>query len=254
VKVVLFCGGKGLRLSTGARSTPKPMVPIGGRPILWHIMRYYAHYGHRDFILCLGHKAGVIEEYVRREVLFRDRLSNGSRWRITFADTGLDSTIAERLLEVRDHLDGDEMFLANYGDVLTDAPLPRIVSRLVEQRKLATFLSVRPTYSFHVVNAQTDGLVDGIYDVAKTGVWINGGYFVFRREIFDYIEAGDELVDEPFRRLIDARQLLAYPYDGFWAPMDTLKDKERLEALVASDATPWSVWESAPQLVSATGA
>jgi glucose-1-phosphate cytidylyltransferase len=251
VKVVLFCGGKGLRLSSGARSTPKPMVPIGGRPILWHIMRYYAHYGHRDFVLCLGHRADVIEQYIRHEVVFRDAHSNGSRWRITFVDTGLDSTIAERLLKVRPYLDGEEMFLANYGDVLTDAPLPLLVTRLVETGKLATFLSVRPNYNFHVVNSQANGLVDGIYDVAQTGVRINGGYFVFRREIFDYIKDGDELVEEPFRRLIAARQLLAYPYEGFWAPMDTLKDKERLEALVASQATPWSVWEGPAQLVSA---
>jgi glucose-1-phosphate cytidylyltransferase len=254
VKVVLFCGGKGLRLSTGALSTPKPMVPIGDRPILWHIMRYYAHYGHRDFVLCLGHKADVIEEYVRREIMFRDTRSNGSRWRITFADTGLDATIAERLLAVQRHLHGEEMFLANYGDVLTDAPLPLVVSRLRDERKIATFLSVRPNYSFDVVTAGTNGVVDGIYDIAQTGVWINGGYFVFRHEIFDYINQGDELVGETFRRLIAEQQLLAYPYEGFWAPMDTLKDKERLEALVASDGTPWSVWESPKRIASATSA
>jgi glucose-1-phosphate cytidylyltransferase len=253
VKVVLFCGGKGLRLSTGARSTPKPMVPIGGRPILWHIMRYYAHYGHHDFVLCLGHNADVVEDYVRGEILFRDLRSNGSRWRITFADTGLDSTIADRLLAVRDHLEGEAMFLANYGDVLTDAPLPLVIARLVEQQKIATFLSVRPNYSFNVVTSERNGLVDGIYDVAQTGVRINGGYFAFRREIFDYIEPGDELVEQPFRRLIADRQLLAYPYQGFWAPMDTLKDKERLEALVASRGTPWSVWEDPPFVPATTG-
>jgi glucose-1-phosphate cytidylyltransferase len=243
VKVVLFCGGRGLRLSEGADSTPKPMVPIGGHPILWHIMRYYAHYGHTEFVLCLGHKAEVIEEYVRRELL-RRRRTNGGHWKITFADTGLESTIAERLLAVREHVGADELFLANYGDVLTDAPLPNLVSGLVERDKVATFLSVRPNYTFDVVTAGEGGLVESIYDIAQSGIWINGGYFVFRRTIFDYILPGDELVEQPFHRLIAAGQLLAYHHQGFWAPMDTLKDKERLEALAASAAGPWSVWEN----------
>jgi glucose-1-phosphate cytidylyltransferase len=206
-------------------------------------MRYYAHYGHADFVLCLGHRAGVIEEYVRRELLFRPAHTNGGRWKVTFVDTGPDSTIAERLLAVRDHVADEELFLANYGDNLTDAPLPSVVSALVERDKVATFLCVRPNYTFNVVTTGEGGRVEGIYDIAQSGIWINGGYFVFRRSIFDYIHAGDELVEEPFRRLIAADQLLAYPYEGFWAPMDTLKDKERLEALVGSTAAPWSVWE-----------
>lgn len=244
MRVVLFCGGRGLRLSEGADSTPKPMVPIGGRPILWHIMRYYAHYGHTDFILCLGHRAGVIEEYVRRELLFRQAQRSGGPWKITFADTGEDATIAERLLAVREYVQDDELFLANYGDNLTDAPLPDVVSSLVQRDKVATFLCVRPNYTFNVVETGDAGRVEGIYDVAQTGIWINGGYFVFRKSIFDYVQAGEELVEEPFRRLIAADQLLAYPYEGFWAPMDTLKDKERLEVLVSTTASPWSIWEN----------
>lgn len=219
------------------------MVPIGGRPILWHIMRYYAHYGHTDFILCLGHRAGIIEEYVRRELLFGQAGENGGRWKITFVDTGQDATIAERLLAVRDYVGDDELFLANYGDNLTDAPLPSVISNLVERDKVATFLCVRPNYTFDVVTTGDGGLVHGIHDVAQTGIWINGGYFVFRNSIFDYVRPGDELVEEPFRRLIAEDQLLAYPYEGFWAPMDTLKDRERLEALVGTTAGPWSVWE-----------
>jgi glucose-1-phosphate cytidylyltransferase len=231
-------------LSEGADSTPKPMVPIGGQPILWHIMRYYAHYGHNEFILCLGHRAVVIEEYVRRELLFRRARRNGGRWKITFVDTGEDATIAERLLAVRDYVQDDELFLANYGDNLTDAPLPDLVSSLVERDKTATFLCVRPNYTFDVVRTGDAGRVEGIYDIAQTGIWINGGYFVFRKSIFDYIQPGEELVGEPFRRLIATDQLLAYPYEGFWSPMDTLKDKERLEALVSPTACPWSVWEN----------
>lgn len=243
LRVVLFCGGQGLRLSEGARSTPKPMVPIGGRPIVWHLMRYYAHYGHTDFVLCLGHRASVIEEYVRRELIFREPGEGGEPWSITFVDTGETATIAERLLAVREYVAGEEHFLANYGDNLTDAPLDAIVANMVERDKVATFLSVRPNYTFNVVTTSADGLVDGIYDVAQTGIWINGGYFVFSRAIFDYIQPGDELVEEPFRRLIADEQLLAYPYEGFWAPMDTLKDRQRLEALVDATAGPWSVWD-----------
>jgi glucose-1-phosphate cytidylyltransferase len=206
-------------------------------------MRYYAHYGHTDFILCLGHRAGMIEEYVRRELLFGQAGENGGRWKITFVDTGEDATIAERLLAVRDYVGDDELFLANYGDNLTDAPLPSVVSNLVERDKVATFLCVRPNYTFNVVTTGEGGLVHEIHDVAQTGIWINGGYFVFRNSIFDYVRPGDELVEEPFRRLIAEDQLLAYPYEGFWAPMDTLKDRERLEALVGATAGPWSVWE-----------
>jgi glucose-1-phosphate cytidylyltransferase len=215
-------------------------------------MRYYAHYGHTDFVLCLGHRAFVIEEYVRRELLFR-KPDTGDRWKITFVDTGETATIAERLLAVREYVAGEERFLANYGDNLTDAPLPAIVSNMVEQNKVATFLCVRPNYTFNVVTTAADGLVDGIYDVAQTAIWINGGYFVFSQAIFDYIRPGDELVDEPFRRLIADGQLLAYPYEGFWAPMDTLKDRQRLEALVDASAGPWSVWDDTRMRAAAGG-
>jgi glucose-1-phosphate cytidylyltransferase len=234
VKVVLFCGGKGLRLRGYSELIPKPMVPIGGQPLIWHIMKYYAHYGHREFVLCLGHQAEVIEEYFDSNV--------APDWQITFVDTGLESSIGERFSAVREHLAGEKLFLANYGDTVTDASLPDIIFRFTESGRVASLLSVRPNYTFNVVAARDDHLVQRFHDIAETGIWINGGYFVFKQEVFDYIDRGEDL-PEMFRRLIEAEQLLAYPWEGFWAPMDTLKDKENLEELVANGKSTWQVWD-----------
>jgi glucose-1-phosphate cytidylyltransferase len=259
MKVVIFCGGLGLRMGEAAPSIPKPMVHIGNRPILWHIMKYYAHHGHKEFILCLGHRAEVIKDFFLNytEALANDFvLSDGGRriellssdigeWRITFVDTGLHSNIGERLGAVRHHLD-DDYFLATYGDAVTDAPLADLVGSLTRSAKTAAFLCVRPSsYSFHTVTL-ADGVVTGLQDVKEADIWINGGFFVFRRDIFDYIGEGEDLVAEPFAKLISAELLLAYRYEGFWAPMDTLKDKHNLEALLESGRAPWEVWESAP--------
>jgi glucose-1-phosphate cytidylyltransferase len=256
VKVVLFCGGQGLRLREFSEAIPKPMTPIGVRPILWHGMRYYAHFGHRDFILCLGYKADVIKEYFLRydEALSNDFvLSEGGRhrellgrdiedWRITFANTGLYTNIGQRLRAVRHLIGDDEMFLANYGDNLSDAPLNDFIDDFRARNRVAGFLSVRPTYTFHVVSVADNDLVSSIHHVYDSDLRINGGFFIFRREIFDYIEKGDELVEAPFQRLIAAGQLVGYRYDGFWAPMDTLKDMQGLQELWDSGRPPWAVW------------
>jgi glucose-1-phosphate cytidylyltransferase len=259
MKVVLFCGGLGLRMLEASGRIPKPMVPIGTRPVLWHVMKYFAYYGHKDFILCLGHKAEVIKEFFLdyNEALSNDFILEGSGdnvellssdahdWRITFVNTGLRATVGERLKAVERHLDGEEMFLANYGDVLTNAPLPDMVDRFVDGGKIASFLCVRPQYTFHVVTLD-DGerpLVRNVQDVTQADLWINGGYFIFRREIFDYIRPGEDLVFEPFHRLIDEEELVGYRYDGFWAPMDTLKDKHNLELMYETGRAPWRVWE-----------
>lgn len=260
MKVVIFCGGQGIRLREYSETIPKPMVPIGLRPVLWHNMRYYAHFGHRDFILALGYKAEVIKEYFLHynEALSNDFvLVDGGRslellhsdihdWRITFAYTGLHATIAERLVAARRFLGDEEMFLANYGDNLTDAPLDEIVEDFRGRSEVAALLSVAPTYTFHVVGTDDNGVVDLIRDVHDSGLRINGGLFLFRREIFDYIQPGEELVEQPFQRLIAARQLVAYRHDGFWAPMDTLKDMQMLEGLEVTGRPPWAVWLREP--------
>jgi glucose-1-phosphate cytidylyltransferase len=222
-----------MRLRGAVGALPKPLVPIGGRPLLWHIMKYYAHFGHRDFVVCVGHHAAAIQDYFER---------TPHDWRIEYVDTGLDSSIGERFYAVRDQLAGEEIFLANYGDTVTDVALPVLIDHHARNGKIASLLSVRPNYTFNVVTSEGPE-VTGFHDIAQTGIRINGGYFVFRNDVFDYIEEGEDL-PVMFQRLIDADQLVAYPYEGFWAPMDTLKDKQRLESLVESGGSIWQVWES----------
>jgi glucose-1-phosphate cytidylyltransferase len=260
MKVVLFCGGRGLRLREHSEAIPKPMVRIGYRPILWHVMRYYAHYGHRDFILCLGYRADAIKDYFLHydEAVSNDFvLSDGGRrvellgsdiadWRITFADTGLDTTIGERLRRVRHLLEGEEMFLANYGDILTDAPLDRLVERFKTDTATAALVSVRPAYSFHVVDTDDAGRVRALRDTASAGLRVNGGGYILRAEILDRLASGEDLVDAPFAGLAADRRLAAYPYDGFSVSLDTLKDLEILQRLEAQDAAPWEVWRRPP--------
>jgi glucose-1-phosphate cytidylyltransferase len=257
VKVVLFCGGQGLRLRDHSEQLPKPMVTIGYRPILWHVMRYYAHFGHREFILCLGYKADVIKDYFLnyREALSNDFVLSGesgkvellardiSDWRITFVDTGLNANVGQRLMAVRKHV-GDEPFLANYGDVLTDAPLDERLTNFLAGDAVASFMCVRPTsYSFHIVRLGSSSLVSRIDDISTSELWINGGYFIFRPEIFDHIQPGEELIEEPFSRLIASGRLQGDPYEGYWAPMDTLKDVQRLQTAFDKGRAPWAPWQ-----------
>ena len=258
MKVVLFCGGRGLRIREEAQNLPKPMVQIGYRPILWHIMRYYAHFGHKDFVLCLGYRGDVIKRYFRDydECISNDFvLTGGGRgiellrsdiddWRITFVDTGLEANIGERLLAVRPHLEGEEVFLVNYADGVTDLPLSEYVDEFLRSGRIGAFVAVKPTGTFHLVEFGSDGLVQSVRHITDSGARINGGFFAFRREVFDYIRPGEELVIEPFQRLIAARQLLAYRYDGFWACMDTFKERQLLEDMHGRGQAPWEVWKA----------
>ena len=258
MKVVLFCGGMGMRIREYSDSIPKPMVPIGYRPLLWHVMKYYAHYGHRDFILCLGYQADVVKNYFLNYdecVSNNFVMSNGGKklrlmnsdihdWNITFVDTGIASNIGQRLKAVEPYLDGEAMFLANYSDGLTDMPLPEYIDHFTERAKVGSFLAVKPSQSYHVVAVDGD-LAKGIGPMSKTGILINGGFFVFRNEIFDYMKDGEELVEQPFQRLIAEQQLLAYQHDGYWSCMDTFKDRQQLEDLCTRGQAPWEVWKSA---------
>ena len=255
MKVVIFCGGLGVRMGEETQRTPKPMIPIGNRPILWHLMSWYAAWGHRDFILCLGYKAEVIKEYFLgyNEVLFNDFVleSDGESthvkllardlggWKITFADTGLNSTIGERLRAVERYLGDDDTFLATYGDGLTDAPLGELIEAFHRGGKQAMLLSVRPEFHAHLVKADESGVVVGVEEMSQSSARINAGFFVLKRQVIDLIGPGEELVVEAFARLIEHGELLAYPYDGFFGPMDTIKDRQRLEALHESGKAPW---------------
>jgi glucose-1-phosphate cytidylyltransferase len=233
------------------------MIPIGGRPVLWHVMKYYAHFGFTDFVLCLGYKAEIIKQFflTYNEAMANDFvLSDGGAkvhllrtdihdWSITFVDTGLRASIGERLRAVRHLLADDDIFLANYGDTLTDADLPAMIARTREIDMTASFLAARPNYSFHVVSMTPDGRVRAMRDVMGSDIWINGGYFVLRREVLDELRPGEDLVDEPLQRLARAGKVLANRHEGFWAPMDTLKDKQWLESLHEDGRAPWQVWD-----------
>jgi len=256
MKVVLFCGGSGMRIREFSDAIPKPLVPIGYRPILWHVMKYYAYFGHNDFILCLGHRGDAIKQYFLNysECLSNDFvLSAGGKavqllgsdideWRITFVDTGITSTIGQRLKAVEPFLQQEEIFLANYADGLTNLSFSEYLNHFIERKKIATFLCVKPSQSFHVVSAKDD-VVRTIDYVDQSDVWINGGFFIFRRELFKYIQDGEDLVEEPFHRLIQEEELLAYKYRGFWASMDTFKEKQRLEDMCAANNAPWELWK-----------
>ena len=256
MKVVLFCGGVGTRLKEYSETVPKPMVPIGHRPIIWHLMKYYAHYGHREFILCLGYRGEVMRRYFLNydECESNDfTLSEGGKkvhlysrdigdWSITFAETGLHTTLGQRLRAERKYLGTDERFLANYSDGLSDLPLPEYIEHARARDRVASFLCVKPHQSFHIVSLTGDGRVTDLRPAQDADVWINGGFFVFKQQIFDYIKEGEDLVVEPFQRLIREEQLLAYRYRGVWAAMDTIKDKLRFDEMAATDTRPWEVW------------
>jgi len=257
MKVVLFCGGFGMRLREYSEAVPKPMVKIGYRPILWHVMKYYAHFGHTDFILCLGWKADVIKSYFLEynECVSNDfvlssggasielRNSDIQDWSITFVDTGSSANIGQRLKAVQPYLQGERTFLANYTDGLSDLPLSKLIAFHQENESIASFMTVRPTHSFHKVSCQPNGCVSEINDIGDSDVWMNAGFFVLQQEIFDEIDEGEELVLEPFRRLIQKKKLFSMRYNGFFGCMDTFKEKQMLDDMHAAGNTPWEVWK-----------
>jgi glucose-1-phosphate cytidylyltransferase len=253
MKVVLFCGGLGTRIRDYPESVPKPMVPIGHHPILWHVLQYYSQYGHHDFILCLGYKANVIKSYFlnykqaensdcvishfgKKVEILGERPPD---WRITLIDTGVRRNIGERLAAVRHLVKDEEIFLANYSDGLTDAPLTEMIDRFKASSKIACFIAIHPPFSFHLAEFDKQGTVRGFRSSQQSDIWINGGYFIFRNEIFDCIRDGEELVVEPFNRLIEGGHLMVYRYEGFWRAMDTLRDRQVLEEMVERGEMPW---------------
>jgi glucose-1-phosphate cytidylyltransferase len=259
MKVVLFCGGLGTRLREHSDTIPKPLVNVGYRPILWHLMRYYAHFGHKDFVLCLGYRGDMIREFFldyraamstdfvlseggKRIELFDE---GGDDWRITFVDTGMHSNLGERLMRVKHLLKDEPMFLANYSDGLSDLPLEQYVDGFRNAGSVASFLSVRPSQSFHAVHSDSSGIVTAIEPVSASDYWINGGFFCLRQEVFDYIRPTEELVEQPFKRMLSERKLTTLKYEGYWAAMDTFKDKITLDRMEARGHCPWMVWKRA---------
>jgi glucose-1-phosphate cytidylyltransferase len=257
MKVVLFCGGLGTRLREHSDTIPKPLVSIGSRPIIWHLMRYYAHYGHKDFVLCLGYRGDLVRDYflTYQETMSNDfTMSEGGRqielhstdisdWRITFVDTGLHANIGERLLKIRKYVQDEPAFLANYADGLSDVPIDQMIADFEAKQVVATFVGVNGWNTFHTVNATPSGIATSIGALSSKELLINGGYFVLRQDVFDYIELGDELVEQPFQRLIAKQLLGVYRHSGFWRAMDTFKDKITFDRLEARGDCPWMVWK-----------
>jgi glucose-1-phosphate cytidylyltransferase len=258
VKVVLFCGGLGMRMRDGVTNAPKPMAMVGERPLVWHVMRYYAHYGHTDFVLCLGYGAAAVKDFFLNYDETRSNdfvLENGARelklfstdiseWRITFVDTGLNSPIGERLRRVRRFVEGEPMFLANYADVLTNAPLTDMIKRFAASTAVAGLLAVPLQSSHHVVDIDDAGLVTRVTPMQDLRQWENGGYFVFRPDIFDHLKEGDDLVEDAIVRLVPCGSVLAYPYKGYYSPADTVKERARLEEMYNRGNCPWMVWDA----------
>jgi len=257
MKVVLFCGGLGMRMRDGVSSGPKPMAMIGERPMLWHVMRYYAHFGHSDFVLCLGYGASYVKDFFlnydetrsndfvlergdRNAKLFKTDISD---WRITFVDTGLNSPIGERLRRVQRFVQDEPMFLANYADVFTNAPLTEMIARFEASRAVASLLAVPPTSSHHVVDIAEDGLISKVTPMQDLLQWENGGYFVLRPEIFDHLNEGEDLVENAIVRLVPQGRVLAYPWKGYWSPADTVKERAQLEEMYRQGNCPWMIWD-----------
>ena len=253
MKVVLFCGGLGTRIRDYSENIPKPMVPVGHQPILWHVMQYYSQYGHQDFIFCLGYKANVIKDYFLNYKIdatsdcivsnFGNKVELlGERppdWRVTLVDTGIWRNIGERLVAVKHFVEDEEIFLANYSDGLTDAPLTDMIERFKPSDKLVVSSRFIRHLASILPNSTSKDNVRRLRLSDQSAVWINGGYFIFRNKIFDYIRDGEELVLEPFNRLIEDGHLMAYKYEGFWRAMDTLRDRQALEEMVERGETPW---------------
>jgi glucose-1-phosphate cytidylyltransferase len=218
-------------------------------------MKYYAHFGHNEFILCLGYRADYIKDYFLSysECASNDfTLSKGKielhssdieDWSITFVDTGLDTVVGERLQRVKELVSDEERFLANYADGLSDVDLNRMIEHHEGSDAVATCLAVKPTQSFHLLSSSDDGMAESITPVSKVDQWMNGGFFVLNREIFDFMQPGEDLACEPFQRLIQQRKLACYNYEGFWGCMDTYKEKQMLDDMMMRGEPPWQLWQ-----------
>lgn len=257
MKVVILAGGFGTRLSEETETKPKPMVDIGGKPILWHIMKIYSHYGFNDFIICLGYKGYIIKEYFLNYFVHMSditvNLSDGSTeihntysdpWKVTLVDTGLNTMTGGRIKRVKEYLN-NETFMLTYGDGVGDIDIKELINYHNKNRKYATLTAVQPLGRFGSIEMKNNGLVDNFVEKpAGDGNWINGGFFVLEPQIFSYI-SGDETFweREPLEQLAIDKQLVAYRHHGFWKPMDTLRDKRKLEDLWNNGDAPWKIWD-----------
>jgi glucose-1-phosphate cytidylyltransferase len=260
LKVVILCGGQGTRIRDVSENLPKPMIPLGGAPILWHIMKYYAGMGHKEFVLCLGYKGQVIKDFfLNYEAHTRDfTLHLGAAkvieycteheevdWRVTLADTGLDAMTGARLRKVRKYIGDDENFMLTYGDGVGDVDIDKLLAFHINHGRILTVTGVRPPGRFGELTNSTEGLVTEFNEKPQaTGGRISGGYFVCSKKIFDYLDDREDLIFEtdPMRKLVTDGQMMMYEHDGFWQPMDTYRDYMYLNGLVAKGEAPWIKW------------
>lgn len=256
MKVVILAGGKGTRISEESRVRPKPMVEIGGKPILWHIMKTYSHYGFHDFIICCGYKGEVIKEYFlhynayQSDCMFqlKNECTNVYKseiepWKVTLANTGLETKTAGRILKIKEYIE-DEEFLLTYGDGVSDVNIKDTIEFHHKMGKIATITSTQPPGRFGALKLDSDNHVRGFKEKAREDqAWVNTGFMVFNRKIFDYLGDGSEMLEQtPFEQLARDGEMTAYKHNGFWSPMDTIHDKEYLEKLWRENQAPWKLW------------
>ncbi|MBI3942792.1 MAG: glucose-1-phosphate cytidylyltransferase [Chloroflexi bacterium] len=261
VPVVILCGGLGTRMRGEVDGLPKPLVAIGGRPILWHIMKIYSHFGYRHFILCLGYLGEQIKNYflnypylasdftlhlerdagVDSAVEFHNERDERD-WKITFAETGLETPTGGRIKKVAPYIQTD-YFLATYGDGVADIDIPALVKFHQQCGALATLTAIQPFNQFGVLDVGPDGMAQAFHEKPRMKEWVNGGFFVFQRGIFDYLTADAVLEREPLERLVAANQLAVYQHCGFWQCMDTFRDVQNLNGLWKNGQASWSIWK-----------
>jgi glucose-1-phosphate cytidylyltransferase len=259
MKVVILAGGLGTRLSEETDIRPKPMVEIGGRPIIWHIMKIYASHGFTDFVICLGYKGYFIKEYFANYFLHQTDItinlgtnqieyhkSDSENWKITLIDTGKDSMTGGRIKRIQPYI-GNEPFMLTYGDGVADINIAELAQFHQSHGKLLTVSSIQPSGRFGALELDdATGKVNSFYEKPKgDGVWINGGFFVCQPEVFDYIRNGDATIweQEPLQNIAKDGQLMGYRHEGFWSPMDTLKDKQDLNEMWNKGTAKWKIWE-----------
>lgn len=258
MKVVILAGGFGTRISEESHLKPKPMIEIGERPILWHIMKIYSHYGFNDFVICLGYKGYCIKEYFAHYFLHESDITfdfknqnervihqhSAEPWTVTLVNTGIETMTGGRVKRIQEHV-GNEPFLLTYGDGVANVDLNILLEYHRTHGKLATVTSIQPVGRFGALEMSDSNLVSGFQEKPKgDGAWINGGFFVMQPEVFDYLD-GDSCVleREPLENLAREGQLAAYKHSGFWQAMDTVRDKNYLDELWKSDAAPWKIWK-----------
>ncbi len=257
MKVVILCGGQGTRIRDVADNIPKPMIPIGNFPILWHIMKYYSYYGHNEFILCLGYQGKVIKDYFlnyevntsdftlqlgdKESICFHNK-SDEKDWKITFAETGEKAMTGARVRKIEKYIGDDQTFMLTYGDGLSDVDIDQLITYHDEHNRILTLTGVRPAGRFGEIKCTDEGVISEFVEKPQTVEGrINGGFFVCKRSLFDYLEGGDELIFErdPMMKLVNDKQLMQFNHDGFWQPMDTLREYVLLNSLYETKSAPW---------------